>query len=116
MDKNIADEIARALAEYTDDVADGLKQATDEVSKKAVSELKRSSPRETGDYAKGWARKKTATGYVVHNRTNYQLTHLLEHGHMNRNGSRTPAHPHIKQVEKRVINTMAKRSEEVVQK
>ena len=48
---------------------------------------------------------------IVHNKTDYQLTHLLENGHVIRNKKgtygRAPAHPHIKPIE-------AKNSEEYV--
>ena len=46
------------------------------------------SPKDTGDYKKGWRIKqdKARKSIIVHNATDYQLTHLLEHGHVKRNG------------------------------
>lgn len=112
----LANEIVRQLEMYTDDVKDELDQATDEISKEAVSELKASSPKKTGKYAKNWARKQTKHGYVVYNKApTYRLTHLLEHGHMNRDGSRTPAKPHIAPVEEKVIKEMTNRTEKAVE-
>lgn len=114
MSINLADEIAKALSEYTDDVTEKLDDAKDEISKEAVAELKTTSPKKTGDYAKGWARKKTAHGYVVYNRTDYQLTHLLENGHAKRNGGRVRAYPHIAPVEQKVIDKFTRAAEKAV--
>ncbi|MDD9148157.1 HK97 gp10 family phage protein [Sporolactobacillus sp. CQH2019] len=111
---NLADEIAQALQEYTDDVTQELDDAKDKISKEAVSELRTTSPKKTGDYAKGWTRKKTKYGYVVHNRTDYQLTHLLEYGHAKRNGGRVRAYPHIAPVEQKVIDKFTSASEKAV--
>ena len=50
-----------------------------------VKELKTSSPKLTGRYAKGWKQKVEADGVngtklTVYNADAYQLTHLLENG------------------------------------
>lgn len=57
------------------------------------------SPELTGKYAGGWTSKAETElgGYyvVVYNKTSPGLAHLLEKGHANRGGGRTPAYPHI---------------------
>jgi hypothetical protein len=112
---NIVNEIARALREYTDDVTQNLDNAKDKISKEAVSELKITSPKRTGEYAKNWSRKKTKYGYIVYNRDpSYRLTHLLEYGHAKRDGGRVQAHPHIAPVEQKVIDKFTSAAEKAV--
>lgn len=111
---DLVNQIAKALEDYTDAVTESLEQAKDDISKEAVAELKATSPKKTGDYAKGWSRKKTAKGYVVYNRTDYQLTHLLEYGHAKRNGGRTRSIPHIEPVEQTVIQKFTSAAEKAV--
>ena len=79
---DIADEIAKALSEYSEEVAENLEAIKKEVAKDTVEMLKSTSPRgRRGKYAKGWRMKKDGTGYYVYNATDYRLTHLLERGH-----------------------------------
>lgn len=84
---------------YSKEVAEDLEKAKIEVAKLGVRKIKEKSPVKTGDYKRGWRRKKTRTGQIIHNKDEYRLTHLLEHGHAKRNGGRTKAQPHIKPVE-----------------
>ena len=91
-------------------------KAIDEESKEAAKGLKNQSPVLTGDYAKGWTSKNTYKGKyskinTIHNKTDYQLTHLLEYGHVKRNGGRVAAKPHIKPVETRVIENLTRKVE-----
>lgn len=111
---DVAKEIAKALQTYTAEVTEGLEKAKEEVAKETVQELKRTSPKLTGDYAKGWRTKRVGTAQVVHNATDYQLTHLLEHGHAKRGGGRVPGIPHIAPAEKKAIDEYTKRVEKVI--
>jgi hypothetical protein len=100
---NLAGEIAKQLATYTKDVERKVKQAENKVAREAVEELKQRSPVDTGDYADGWAVKRVDGKLVIHNSKKYQLTHLLEYGHVKANGGRVPARVHIRPVEEKAI-------------
>lgn len=111
---DIAKEISKALEDYTDDVKAEMKEAQDDLSKEGVNLLKDSSPKNQGDYASSWTRKKTKEGYTIHNKEHYRLTHLLENGHAKRNGGRVPAQIHIKPVEERLVDEFEKRVERAI--
>lgn len=110
----IADEIAKVLRQYTNEVTEGLEKAKEEVAKETVQELRKTSPKLTGDYGKGWRVKKVGTAQVVHNATNYQITHLLENGHAKRGGGRVPGIPHIRPAEQKAIDEFTRRVEQVI--
>ena len=102
--------ISDYLENYREDIQEDVEEVTDKVTKEARDELKQTSPRGKGSrknpYHKGWAvklQKKGKLQYhkVVWNKTNYQLTHLLEFGHVTRNGGRTRAISHIRPVEEK---------------
>lgn len=112
---NFASEISSILSEYTTEVEEGLEEAKKETSKEAVKHLKSfSSPKKTGDYLKGWSVKRVGTAFVIHNRTHYQLTHLLENGHAKVNGGRVAGIPHIRPTEEEAIKYYVKRVEKVI--
>ena len=113
--------IAEALAEYDQEIADATKRITDQVAKEAVDALKKSSPKLTGSYRKGWRKKqsyadKRTKRNTVYNETDYQLTHLLEHGHASRNGGRVRAIQHIAPVEQAAIEALQERIEAAASK
>lgn len=99
----LGDAIADAVREYTDDVIAGVPKIVDQNAKAALADLKSRSPEKSGRYAKGWRIKKVYSrsgfeGRVLHNLTDYQLSHLLEFGHALKNGGRAGAIPHIEPV------------------
>lgn len=98
--------IERELAQYSEDVAEGLKREIKAVAKETVTELKSTSPRDTGEYARGWTYKVEFENAQdirvrIRNRTKPQLTHLLEYGHAKTNGGRVQGKPHIRPAEQR---------------
>lgn len=112
--------IMEILEEYGNDVTESVKAAVLKTAEIAKQETKAASPYGTSKkkhYASGWAVKADAidrfrTDTIVHNRTKYQLTHLLEKGHALRNGGRAQAFPHIGPAEQHAI----KNFEEAVKK
>ena len=101
---SLADEIARELQRYGNLVEEEVEVSKKEVADELVTTLKASSnTKKTGRYNKGWRAKKVGNKIVVHNKTDYQLTHLLEHGHVKRGGGRVPAKVHIRPAEQRAI-------------
>lgn len=96
------------LENYSKDVKEATNKAIEKTARQSVRKLKNTSPKKTGDYAKGWAVKKERSRdgiytITVHNKTDYQLTHLLENGHVVRNKKgvygRTNGIKHIAPVE-----------------
>lgn len=66
------------------------------VSREAIKIISASAPIRTGIYKKSFSLKKVKQGtYVIHSKTRYQLTHLLEHSHLLRNGTSSKPTPHI---------------------
>jgi hypothetical protein len=111
---DLANEIVKAVKELSYELEAEIADIEDEVTKSAVKKLKQKSPKLTGDYAKGWTRKKQGNRYVIHNKTDYQLTHLLEYGHVKQDGGRTQAIPHIRPVEEETIQAYESKVEEAI--
>ena len=109
------DEFAEALAEatrnMTEEVVEELENGLVDIANNAVEELKRLSPvykgsskkLKKGDYRKKWKclveKERGVTRVTIYNQKG-GLTHLLEHGHVVRNGTKrivgnAPAIPHI---------------------
>lgn len=91
--------VSDILEEYGEDIYKGVREAVPKVAKIAKQEVQAASPvrkkgGKAGRYKKGWAIKEEVktqlrTDFIIHNRTDYQLTHLLEKGHVLKRGGRT---------------------------
>lgn len=110
---NLANEITRALRQYTNEVKEKVDEAGKEVSEDGIRKLESTSPKKTGKYAKSWRLKKVGTKWVTYNKI-YRLTHLLEKGHAKVNGGRVPAKVHIAPVEQDMIAEYRQKVEEAI--
>ena len=103
-------EVEKILTEYWENVQQNLGEIVKQMSKKGAQTLRSQSKgtfNGTGAYAKGWT-SKAETGRLsaqgtIYNKDLPGLPHLLEHGHANRGGGRTPGRVHIKTVEDALI-------------
>lgn len=103
-------EVNKILEKYGDDVKDNVNNIVKDITKKGATALKgesRSTFGGTGKYASGWT-SQTETGRfsaqgTIYNGTVPGLPHLLEHGHANRGGGRTPGRVHIAPVEEQLV-------------
>lgn len=102
--ESVALQMADILEGVSKNVKGVLETDSMQVAKETVSKLKNTSPKGSPHqrkYAEGWkVSKKDRGDLVVHNATNYQLTHLLENGHVVRNAKGTYGRTHpIKHIE-----------------
>ena len=114
--KGITGEIQKALQAYAYDVAEDITIAKDEVSNVFRKDVKGDSPKKTGDYEKGWRIKKFKKSNIIYNKTDYQITHLLEKGHVKINGGRVQPRIHIRPNEEKAVKDFLKRVEKAVKR
>lgn len=112
--EGIARELRKEMEKYSSLVKEEFEAIKKETSKTLVQAIKLASPKRTGSYKKGWRMKKTSKGYVIHNKTDYQLTHLLEYSHVKKGGGRTEGKPHIRPAEERAIKDFLKKIKKAV--
>lgn len=119
--ERMADEIAKMLTEYEAAIVKNVDASGKAVADKGAKQLRQTSPKRTGKYAKSWGvtREDSSFGenakYIIHNKKHYRVAHLLEHGHVMANGKRTKAIPHIKPVEEQVIREYEKKVREAIE-
>lgn len=114
--------IREALDEFSDRAIEGVKKATKKTASDIAKELRETSPKRTGKYAKGWTIKQTGGSslgaeYTVYNSTKPGVAHLLEHGHrkVTRKGvvfGTAPARVHIAPV----VDTAEEKFTEYIEK
>ena len=101
---------------YVADVEDAVEESVDYVTREAVKQLRRTSPKKTGVYAKSWKasldKKRTYVQGTVWNPKKYRIAHLLEKGHgPGKRGWTVEAKPHIGKVEEWAAAQMIRRLE-----
>ena len=109
--KDLSNAIMDYLTVYTEDIHEQVVEVTEDVTKRAIAELKERSralfkSRSSNPYWSGWDSKIQVKGKlkyhrVIWNKTNYQLTHLLEFSHSTRYGGTYAGRPHIQPVEEK---------------
>ena len=94
--------IMDALDKYKEEAEQVISDTLPLVGKETADELKRTSPRLSGEYANSWTYtmqqsrgSKNKNKLVVHNKKHYRIVHLLEKGHAKRNGGRVEAIVHV---------------------
>jgi len=95
----LGDEISLSLLKFNDEIIEGTKEAVSQIAEQCKENIVDASPVLTGKYKKGWTIKRDENAFklicTIHNKNRYQLTHLLENGHLMKNGVRSKAFPHI---------------------
>lgn len=123
----LGEEIANILDEYATDITGNVEEATRRVTKMGVKTVKSESLRsfkdvnlEKGRYGTGWT-SQIETGRFSAQGTIYNykypgLPHLLEYGHANRYGGRTPGHVHLAPVEKKINEDFERKIEHEIKR
>lgn len=109
--ESLGNELKDIFDNYLKDIEEDVVEETNSTIKEAKAELKSISPRSKGKretpYYRGWATKQAKKGQhkyskAIWNKTNYQLTHLLEFGHAKKDGTGwVKAQPHIRPTEEK---------------
>jgi hypothetical protein len=115
---DLAGEITLAVQQYTEDVSKSIEKKIDTTASDIVAELKTTSPKDTGEYAKGWTSKKEAKHgeyrRIVHNKNKPSLVHLLEFGHAKVNGGRVDKRPHLRPAYDRHAGKLEKAIKDII--
>lgn len=118
--KDLMTQLNDVLQDYSKEVMDTYNTCGKEIADDTVSKLKRVKfgRYDRGKYSKSWAVKQEKNNwgtdsYTIYNKKHYRLTHLLEFGHVVKNGTKrvvgkAGAIPHIKPMEEWVQNQLPK--------
>lgn len=118
--------IAKELADYTEEVEEIIARTITTISKEALeavrSKAKALDLKDSGEYLRGFKLRNEYKGkgpnkgwyriYVTNSK--WQIGHLLEYGHVKRNGGRTQSFPHWIEGQK-VADTLPERIKEEIE-
>ena len=107
---SLSEEIQNQLKTFGTALNREINEGLKEVADKTAETLRQGGPynERSGKYTRDWAVKLRSRSYssvtmteeyTVYNKKNYQFTHLLEKGHVSRNGARVRPFEHIKPAE-----------------
>ena len=123
MVKNFNKTLMKQLQRYSKVLDKDVQKVAKEVANEAKRDVQRGSPvsemDRKGQYQKGWGVVFLDGAYIVRNKTDYRLTHLLERGHVLRDGTgrkvgQARAFEHIEPVEKDLIKEFEKRIDKLI--
>lgn len=88
-DKSVSAQLDKILEQYGRKADEAVEKSAKRAGRDTAKDLKNTSPKRTGAYASSWSTKVTRSsgrliGVTVYNKR-YQLTHLLENGHVIKN-------------------------------
>lgn len=96
---DLATAVYEAYRDSIEDIHNSVMVAAEECATDCLESIKEDSPSDTGEYKKGWVKRKSKNGYYIYNKTKPYLEMPLEHGHVitrgPKRGLRVPAKPHI---------------------
>ena len=99
----LEDAVRAELEQYAWEVREEVDSAVVRVARRCLAQIRRNSPKKTGDYRKGWTMKtekgRLNTVALIYNRTRYFLIHLLEFGYQKVTGGRVEGEPHVEPAE-----------------
>ena len=107
----IEENIEKIIKELQSDVSQALEKISKDVAKEGIAKLKSDSPKRSGTYAKGWGQTKNKDSIIINNKKRGNITHLLEKGHVKRNGGRVAPRKHIEPVDEWIQKELVSRIE-----
>lgn len=111
---NFSEQVSKILKDYEGDITDSVGEISLKIGKSGAQAIKNDANTkfkdvnlQKGRYGSGWKAEITEqtrlkTVVTIHNAKYPGLPHLLEYGHLTRNGKRTTPRPHIKPVEDQI--------------